>query len=213
MPPGSQWLTVRRCRSKNLSILENRHGADVSPASFASAPCPTPCGARMRKQYRTRRETRPLRLGCGDSDEAGSGRLFLCARCRSQVLICSHCDRGQRYCAESCAWEARHQSQREAGRRYARSRAGRFACAERNRRYRARRKNVTHQGSPGQRQDAVVVVTTAVVATKPVSLARPHLWRCHWCGRPCALTVRLGPLRNRRVRRHNRKGPGHDHFP
>jgi hypothetical protein len=31
--------------------------------------------------------------------EAASARLFLCAGCRLQVVICSCCDRGQIYCA------------------------------------------------------------------------------------------------------------------
>ena len=30
-------------------------------------------------------------------------RLFLCARCRRQVLICSVCDRGQQYCGARCS--------------------------------------------------------------------------------------------------------------
>ena len=30
-------------------------------------------------------------------------RLFLCARCRRQVLICSRCDRGQQYCGARCS--------------------------------------------------------------------------------------------------------------
>lgn len=174
----------------------------------------TPCGARMHEQYRTGSEVRLVRRGCSDFDEPDSGRLFLCARCRVQVLICSHCDRGQRYCAEGCAWEARHQSQREAGRRYGRSRDGRFACAERNRRYRIRRKNVTHQGSPRHRKDAVLVVTTAVVASKPVTVDRRAMrWQCHWCGRPCADSVRINPMRGRRVRARNQQGPEHEHSP
>ena len=32
-----------------------------------------------------------------------TGRRYLCAACRAAVLICSHCDRGQRYCAAGCA--------------------------------------------------------------------------------------------------------------
>ena len=31
------------------------------------------------------------------------GRRYLCARCRKAVTICSHCDRGHRYCGEGCA--------------------------------------------------------------------------------------------------------------
>ena len=39
--------------------------------------------------------------------DGASGRFFLCALCRQQVLICSHCDRGQVYCAGDCRDQAR----------------------------------------------------------------------------------------------------------
>ena len=42
-------------------------------------------------------------------------RLFLCARCRCQVLICSRCDRGQQYCGARCSGLARRESLRGAG--------------------------------------------------------------------------------------------------
>ena len=80
-------------------------------------------------------------------------RLFLCARCRRQVLICSRCDRGQRYCGARCSGPARRESLRAAGRRYQHSRRGRHCHAERQRRYRrrwredARVHKVTHHGS------------------------------------------------------------------
>ena len=67
---------------------------------------------------------------CGHADE-DSGRTFLCVRCHERVLICSHCDRGQIYCVGGCARIARRIAQREAGRRYQRSRDGRFSHAER----------------------------------------------------------------------------------
>jgi len=41
-----------------------------------------------------------------------SARLFNCARCQSQVVICSQCDRGNRYCGRACARVARRQSMR-----------------------------------------------------------------------------------------------------
>lgn len=174
----------------------------------------------MRQDCRTGGAVRPLRRGCIDRDGLACGRLFLCARCRAQVLICSHCDRGQRYCADGCAWEARRRSQREAGRRYQRSRDGRFACAERNRRYRARRKIVTHQGSPRDGGDGVVVMTPAAALDRLLttgSAGRPAthqpFWQCRWCGRICSHSVRLEPLRGRRVYRNHRRGPEHDHSP
>jgi hypothetical protein len=60
----------------------------------------------MPGQYPTRGAFRP-RL-CDDAQEAdATARLFLCARCRAQVLICSCCDRGNIYCGEGCAEEIR----------------------------------------------------------------------------------------------------------
>jgi predicted AAA+ superfamily ATPase len=38
-----------------------------------------------------------------------TARLFLCARCRAQVLLCSRCDRGQVYCGPECSQSARRQ--------------------------------------------------------------------------------------------------------
>jgi len=131
-----------------------------------------------------------------------SGRLFLCVCCRAQVVICSHCDRGQIYCAADCAQAARSHSIREAGRRYQTSRRGRFAHAERNRRYRARQKNVTHQGSPAPAPDDLLAAssTTRVEASSNVIPTVLLTRQCHFCGRPCAQFVRTGPLRRRAPR-------------
>ena len=87
-------------------------------------------------------------------------RIFLCACCRVQVLVCSHCDRGQIYCPDQCAAATRQVLQRAAGRRYQKSRAGRFKHAQRMRRWRERRcavaQIVTHQGSLDTPLDAVL---------------------------------------------------------
>jgi len=99
-----------------------------------------------------------------------AGRLFLCARCRVQVVLCSRCDRGNRYCGRPC-WRLAHDAaRRDSAGRYQRSRRGRLVHAERSRRWRQRRdardagdggdtgehgqdgggheQNVTHQGCP-----------------------------------------------------------------
>ncbi len=76
-----------------------------------------------------------------------TARLFSCARCRTQVLICRRCDRGHIYCGPKCSQQARRESLRAAGRRYQRSRRGHLSHAERQRRYRRRAHKVTHQGS------------------------------------------------------------------
>ena len=101
----------------------------------------------MRGEYRGNRGARPRDVCQFDGDVAASARLFVCAGCRRQVLICSCCDRGQIYCAGNCAPYARRCSLRAAGRRYQTSRRGRLAHAVRARRYRARVKKVTHHGS------------------------------------------------------------------
>ena len=80
-----------------------------------------------------------------------TARLYLCARCRRQVVICSPCDRGHRYCGAGCARTARAESLHAGGQRYQNTHRGRHRHAERQRRYRQRQsKKVTHQGSPGE---------------------------------------------------------------
>ena len=98
-----------------------------------------------------------------------AARRFLCARCRTPVLVCSACDRGQIYCASGCSAVARRQSQRAAAQRYQRTRCGRFMHAARTRRWRERQavltslsptspaQSVTHQGSQLAPPDAVLV--------------------------------------------------------
>lgn len=78
-----------------------------------------------------------------------SGRLFNCAGCLSQTVVCSHCDRGNIYCSPACAKSARIENQRLAGQRYQKTPRGRRHHAARQAAYRARLKEkVTHQGSP-----------------------------------------------------------------
>ena len=117
---------------------------------------------RVRHECCTRGRSRPAhpRQLAGVPMRDVPARRFVCARCRAPVLICSHCDRGQIYCPTGCAAVARQQSQRDAGRRYQRSRPGRFKHAARTRRWRERQavlttlattpaaQSVTHQGCP-----------------------------------------------------------------
>jgi len=131
---------------------------------------------------------------------SGTARLFLCARCRGQVVLCSHCDRGNRYCSPSCAQAARRYAQRAAARRYRGSRRGRLAHAARQRRYRRRRcKKVTHQGSPPLGVHRSSVREPVVSAQSPRVLPMPPVVevRCQRCGRPCSGLVRQDFLRRR----------------
>ena len=123
------------------------------------------------------------------------GRRYLCAGCRTAVLICSHCDRGQRYCTPGCAERARRHSLRAAGHRYQATSQGRLAHAERQRRYRARQQKVTHQGSP----PVPPAVPLAAEPTGHKGMSLPP-WQCCRCHRPLPAWVRQDFLR-RRIRR------------
>jgi hypothetical protein len=148
--------------------------------------------------------------------DATTGRLFLCARCRAQVVLCTRCDRGNVYCGSACSQAMRRASMRAAGRRYQHSRAGRFAHAQRARRYRLRRKNVTHQGSAAQGRGDLLPAQTTRQQAQPVAQATieprvnegtPSMLaattesaRCSRCGEPRAHSVRQGWLRRGRRR-------------
>ena len=123
-------------------------------------------------------------------------RHYLCARCRTAVIVCSHCDRGQRYCAGDCAQMARAHSLKAAAQRYQASLRGRHTHAARQRVYRSRQTKVTHQGSPPQPlSDLLPAIPTLCVEITP-----PLPWHCHFCGRLQAQFVRHDYLR-RRIRR------------
>lgn len=161
-----------------------------------------------------------------------TGRLFLCARCQAQVLVCSQCDRGQRYCAAGCADITRLSLQREAGKRYQQGRAGRHKHASRMHLWRKRRaaaaKIVTHHSSPVTPSDDVLAGNESPLAispdSQPQSPCRPialetialsatantrncvpaSVWHCHWCQSPCPALVRQGFLRYNRLWRDGR---------
>jgi len=139
-------------------------------------------------------------------------RRYLCACCRIAVIICSHCDRGNRYCSADCAARVRTRCVRAAGELYQTSLRGRHAHAARQRRYRSNQTNiVTHQGSP-----PVAVPVLLPPDATPLQFDALEPGQCHFCRRTCALFVRIGFLR-RRVRRPKRlANPGeplHDRDP
>ena len=151
-----------------------------------------------------------------------TGRMFLCAACRIQVVLCRRCDRGQIYCGRECSGRARRDAQRAAARRYQATRRGRFAHAERARRYRARCKIVTHQGSIDARADALLALQAAVSPQDPATQTQTTPGAasmvCTRCGAPRAAAVRLGFLRHHPPMRVRRGGaPGtrsvDEHWP
>lgn len=167
-----------------------------------------------------------------------SARLFLCARCRAQVVLCSQCDRGNSYCGGMCWRLSRQEAQRAAGRRYQASRRGRHAHAERSRRWRQRRaasaradahdeqdvKNVTHQGSQSGGLTAPLAAwtqdsassspdTTFVVSAQPATAAVAPS-RCCGCRMALPAFVRQGFLRHGAAPGwHGPRGWRHDHSP
>jgi hypothetical protein len=127
----------------------------------------------MRRQYSVKRGVRPRDIRRSDHGAAASARLFMCAGCHAQALICSCCDRGQIYCAGDCAVRARRTG-RDARRRYQTSRRGRLALAERSRRYRVRCKNVTHHGSPPSPSDNLLSFGSPAIASDAAAFVRRH---------------------------------------
>lgn len=135
-----------------------------------------------------------------------SHRLYNCARCAVQVHICRRCDRGNIYCARSCAAARRRESLLRAGVRYQLSLLGACRHAGRQRAWRARQAHkVTHQGSPA----AAPPVTVAAACmdsprqlnhgqsppVAPRSLRLRARLRCSFCARALSPFARLGPLR------------------
>jgi hypothetical protein len=129
---------------------------------------------------------------------APRARLYHCARCHCQVILCRRCDRGHVYCAKGCAQRARRDSLRRAGARYRVTRRGRLNNALRQRRFRARQQKVTHQGSALVERPAVLLVTL----TLPDSGAhngfehRVDVIYCHRCGGECSRFLRRDFLRS-----------------
>lgn len=76
-------------------------------------------------------------------------RLFQCALCHAQALVCSKCDHGQIYCSDRCSMFARHNSLIAAGKRYQATIKGRRNHAARQARYEMKlQSNLTHHSSP-----------------------------------------------------------------
>lgn len=125
-------------------------------------------------------------------------RLFDCARCHRRISLCSHCDRGQRYC-RACAPVARRKSTRAAGYRYQRTRRGRHCHAARQARYRSRQREraekVTHRGTP---EGVARTTLDRVGRSTREPLYDPRNPRCMQCGESCRGFVRTSFRRCRR---------------
>lgn len=125
-----------------------------------------------------------------------TGRLFNCALCHAQVIICSQCDRGQIYCATDCRVQARQASQRAANSRYQRTKKGKHNHAERQHRYRQNQRNqkkVTYQGSPDVEPRDVLPTEPNEVNEMPADAGGKEL-HCHFCHQSVSNFLRTGFL-------------------
>ena len=158
----------------------------------------------MQDEHPANESIRPCRVCDAGPGVPLSGRLFVCANCRRQVVVCSCCDRGKVYCAGDCSGRARRRTVQQTGRRYQASHRGRRMHAARIGRWRAQRDKVTHHGSPAPPAGdllAPAAMTTTRDAANPADQPRlpgPH---CNWCGRSCLPLLRQGFLRRRRRHR------------
>jgi hypothetical protein len=162
-------------------------------AEFVSMPTDGRSDMSVNSENSKRRGCRPA---CADAADC---RMFLCARCRCQVLVCRHCDRGHIYCFGICAQAARRERQKEARRRYQATPRGRSMHAQRNRRYRARQCRVTDQGLT-KVQSERHSQGREVAAAPPPNTSPPKKGLCHRCGGQTSQFWRLSPLRPRRRR-------------
>ena len=115
-----------------------------------------------------------------------SSRLYQCARCHAQVIVCSRCDRGHRYCIDGCAQTARTDSLKRAGKKYQSSRTGRFNSAARQQRFRVRTsQKVTHQGSTPKRLRDLLEIRLIQLEKANSPLFPGIGLYCHHCGAVC----------------------------
>jgi hypothetical protein len=170
------------------------------------------------------------------------GRVFTCARCQVDVVVCIGCDRGRRYCGSECSAQARRQALRANGRRYQRSPVGSLAHARRSQRYRQRRRErlVRQQSLPppptptptpsptltppansdasvGSQEPCAGGVLAAKLDVAPAT--GRDAWRrpCVWCSRECQSVVRRDFPRRSRLAWHvapdHRRGAPHGQSP
>jgi hypothetical protein len=80
-----------------------------------------------------------------------------------------------------------------------------------------RKNNVTHQGSPPDQSDGLLIEDRAVAVTEQLSKDRARRprwrWRCHRCGRRCPQLVRRDFLQRCRGPWNDRGGHRRDHSP
>ena len=113
--------------------------------------------------------------------------------CHLLFMVCGPCDRGQRYCSQSCRAGARRRQRRAANQRYQQTEQGRKTHRSRQRAYRERRAGVR------------VTDQACRKITPPPSTAVTRRPGCAFCGYQSRWIYPFGPLPprppSRRVRR------------
>lgn len=127
---------------------------------------------------------RPFRQRFCKADNCG--RLF---------FICSHCDRGQRYCSESCQIKSRAEQLSAAQRRYLPSPEGRKDQCDRQRAYRLRKAALSRASAsesvidqaPQHRPTSGMITPQPILASieTPRQVFHSNYGRviCQFCGR------------------------------
>lgn len=131
-----------------------------------------------------------------------SSRLYFCSRCHVQVIICSRCDRDQRYCTGECRHKARYESGQRASKKYQSTRSGRFKNAARQQRFLERRsQKVTHQGSPSKHLNDLLKTRLSEIKKTPKPSFSGSTVHCHYCDAVCDPFLRQDFMRSRRIKR------------
>jgi hypothetical protein len=123
-------------------------------------------------------------------------RVCLGQQCHAVFFICAHCDRGHRYCSNSCRGQSRRTQRRQANKRHQQSPEGQLDHRDGQRRYRLRcdqkQARVTDQGSlsitspalfscgPAEATTPIKIPSTAAFGLVQQPLV---LLRCRICGR------------------------------
>ena len=127
-----------------------------------------------------------------------SPRKYCCLNCNALVIICRHCDHGNRYCKQ-CAPIMYLKARRRANSRYQKTYQGRINHAARQKEYRQRlKRKVTHQGCQAiSVSDLLVNKGNCVEVTFEVE-NKPHTKDvfCHCCNKICSPFLRDDWLRH-----------------
>lgn len=126
-----------------------------------------------------------------------TGRIYNCARCHCQVVICQDCDRGNIYCNSHCASIARQQGLKEANIRYKKKPHAKRLHAAAQSRYRQRLvKKVMDQGSEDLGKNALLDSNKKPAVNVKEERA-PGTLCCHFCNKALERGLRNTFLRRR----------------